>query len=703
MASSPSLSILTLYDTPLSLKPSYRHHVVNSLWSLKVLDRHVISDEEIIEDATFSGRFSALRPSFLIDLKAPFKKEHNYDEALNHVNKLISQVNHIQAKNSPVLIIQKLIRGHLARQRVKYLQDMRIWAAVSIQRFYRHYKGHGRVEPFAPPSSPAPSRSSSAVIRLDYDSYVKDIKPGYQSRVTPKSSEEKLKSKSPSKSVSIVVEPIDRIYEEEEGSRVSNTPTEEKLASDDGSPVRVTTRVSINLLRLETSTSDIIKAQKEAVKVERELGLEPKKSKMAVKISKTKTVSTLSAKEKPQTKSKELLKEEERIWNRTKRRKRKDRVVRYPTVRVFFGPIAETHPRTEKVFENSEEAPRAQFRLSGLDPPINTTEPLLEMLASKREAGIEVRKAAREHELNVLNEPRKVIIPRPTMNIDQRLFMRTHGTMGIACLRAVQQAYRDRERAESASSKSEKVAQLREERLQSRERVQAFKTDYQETTLRRRLREEVKTAEVLKEREARRVAEQERLQTARAVTAEQKKSRQADRMFMNDFSCQQTSVSNALLKHDRVAHKDETILLSEDVVRKGKELSQENQSLVKRYMEHRQLLRQAETAMARADLDARMLQEATQRVTQAKSRVSHLKSRQKEAQEFYALPPTNAPAPLPPLAVVSPDQEEVWRRLPRFHWAPRSHERAQTEPANTGERSSRVSRMYSFEPEFGLV
>jgi hypothetical protein len=30
------LEIVTLYDTPLSLKKNYRHHVVNSLWSLKV-------------------------------------------------------------------------------------------------------------------------------------------------------------------------------------------------------------------------------------------------------------------------------------------------------------------------------------------------------------------------------------------------------------------------------------------------------------------------------------------------------------------------------------------------------------------------------------------------------------------------------------------------------------------------------------------
>ncbi len=64
----PSLLAMTLYDTPVSLRRNYRHHVVNSIWSLRALDGHVISDEEIIEDARFRNDFSALQPRFRIDL-----------------------------------------------------------------------------------------------------------------------------------------------------------------------------------------------------------------------------------------------------------------------------------------------------------------------------------------------------------------------------------------------------------------------------------------------------------------------------------------------------------------------------------------------------------------------------------------------------------------------------------------------------------
>ncbi|XP_059504175.1 leucine-rich repeat and IQ domain-containing protein 3-like isoform X2 [Stegostoma tigrinum] len=66
--SCPNLIVLTLFDTPVSLFPKYRHHVVNSILSLKALDHFVISDEEIIEDWPKSEEFKALSPYFFIDL-----------------------------------------------------------------------------------------------------------------------------------------------------------------------------------------------------------------------------------------------------------------------------------------------------------------------------------------------------------------------------------------------------------------------------------------------------------------------------------------------------------------------------------------------------------------------------------------------------------------------------------------------------------
>lgn len=64
----PNLYALTLNDTPLSLRGSYRHCIVNSLWSLKALDKYVIADEEIIEGFTLTPKFKKMTPNLAVDL-----------------------------------------------------------------------------------------------------------------------------------------------------------------------------------------------------------------------------------------------------------------------------------------------------------------------------------------------------------------------------------------------------------------------------------------------------------------------------------------------------------------------------------------------------------------------------------------------------------------------------------------------------------
>ncbi|XP_027250997.1 leucine-rich repeat and IQ domain-containing protein 3 isoform X2 [Cricetulus griseus] len=62
LAACASLIGLTMFDCPVSLKKGYRHVLVNSIWPLKALDHHVISDEEIIQNWHLPERFKAFNP-----------------------------------------------------------------------------------------------------------------------------------------------------------------------------------------------------------------------------------------------------------------------------------------------------------------------------------------------------------------------------------------------------------------------------------------------------------------------------------------------------------------------------------------------------------------------------------------------------------------------------------------------------------------
>uniref|UniRef100_A0A8D2IYH7 Leucine-rich repeat and IQ domain-containing protein 3 n=1 Tax=Varanus komodoensis TaxID=61221 RepID=A0A8D2IYH7_VARKO len=112
----PKLIALTLFNTPLCLKIAYRHIVVNSIFSLKALDYYVISDEEIIEDWRLPEKYKPFTLNFFVDFCPLSGKGTTFQEEMKTVRDIISKINYVLAHHSPVLIIQKWIRGYLIRK-----------------------------------------------------------------------------------------------------------------------------------------------------------------------------------------------------------------------------------------------------------------------------------------------------------------------------------------------------------------------------------------------------------------------------------------------------------------------------------------------------------------------------------------------------------------------------------------------------------
>nr|XP_045726970.2 leucine-rich repeat and IQ domain-containing protein 3-like [Mirounga angustirostris] len=78
LSACPSLIALTMFDCPVSLKKGYRHVLVNSIWPLKALDHHVISDEEIIQNWHLPERFKAYSHRLFFNFCPALKKIFNY-------------------------------------------------------------------------------------------------------------------------------------------------------------------------------------------------------------------------------------------------------------------------------------------------------------------------------------------------------------------------------------------------------------------------------------------------------------------------------------------------------------------------------------------------------------------------------------------------------------------------------------------------
>jgi F0F1-type ATP synthase membrane subunit b/b' len=60
----------------------------------------------------------------------------------------------------------------------------------------------------------------------------------------------------------------------------------------------------------------------------------------------------------------------------------------------------------------------------------------------------------------------------------------------------------------------------------------------------------------------------------------------ADFTFITEFSTQHTSVSNALMRHDKQTKQEDRVTAKSDLVQNLKSTKQDQQDIVKKYLEH---------------------------------------------------------------------------------------------------------------------
>lgn len=331
---------------------------------------------------------------------------------------------------------------------------------------------------------------------------------------------------------------------------------------------------------------------------------------------------------------------------RNRRRKKSEQQKRMvKSVKQFFGPVVDSLDPQEPEKEIDEDTPITQYRLRGVRPEAGYIDPKTQLILSNQEAGRMVRDAEDEIHVRTNSMPRPKITPRKNINNDQRIFARVHGTMGISSLLAVHQAYRDREKAERSAAKMENILNLRDEKDRAKERIRLFNEEKRNQALRRRDQERAQMLEALERREMKRLSYLDRKHDLKARSSEMSRSFKADFTFITEFSTQHTSVSNALMRHDKQTKQDDRVTAKSDLVQNLKSTKQDQQEIVKKYLEHRQLMRQTESSLARSELDSRMLQEANERLMEAKTRVAQQRQRKETVKTFYPLPQTVTPGP----------------------------------------------------------
>ncbi|XP_059143516.1 uncharacterized protein LOC131930870 [Physella acuta] len=585
LSSSPCLSILTLYDTPLSLKKNYRHHVVNSILTLKALDKHVISDEEIIEDAVFSSRFKMLSPPFRINVSHQSSHKTTYSQEMALFHSVNAKVNSILAKHSPVLIVQRVVRGFLIRKKRLAIRNKP--------------KGVRPREVIPPPGTPVflidSVRTTLAGEAVDYDTYMRNRRPG-----------------------SIV--PVEAL------TQLVSLPS----LCEDGN-------FQINMTKLEHGTMSNLLADSSAMET-----MMAEHGDMGLNYSHRK----------------------EKKMKREKDKEEKQKKTRIKDVKQFFGPILSTEPDED---DEEMEVSRTGFRLRGEKPKLYVGDATTEMILSKKEAGQMVREAETNRLTKELFKPKPKADPYTFTNNEQRFFNRAQGTMGFSNLLAVHKAYKEREKSERAAARMENILGLREERLRAKDRISMYHDQRRAQILKARELEKSQLLELLEKKELQRLNFMDKQQERKVRSSDINKLFRANHSFMLDFNSQHTSVSKALLRHDRQAKWEDTRTHRRNKVTTAKMNEIEQRDAVKNFMEYRLLMRQTETAVAKAALDTKMLTEANERIMDARNRVAHQKACQASIQAYYPIPPNTVPLASTAPAGISEWNESFPMRVGRHH------------------------------------
>ena len=127
----------------------------------------MVSDEEVIEDAHFtSDKFKTQADTLYLPLAEMLtvpKKQSNEESEISSIYKTVTRTNQILAKYSPVLLIQKTVRGFFARKFKRYLVENRIWIPQDIMDDDKEIREVSDLDTSAPPAPPLVEQKSENI------------------------------------------------------------------------------------------------------------------------------------------------------------------------------------------------------------------------------------------------------------------------------------------------------------------------------------------------------------------------------------------------------------------------------------------------------------------------------------------------------------------------------------------------------------
>ena len=234
-------------------------------------------------------------------------------------------------------------------------------------------------------------------------------------------------------------------------------------------------------------------------------------------------------------------------------------------------------------------------------------------------------------------ENNEVVNRKPIKTNDQRFFQKIFGTMTLGCLRAVDKAYLDRTIAEKNQSKAQMIQKYKENKEFTTQQVNYYREERLREVQKIRERDKLQLTIAKRRQDLDRIQTRETVQETKSKHKDVNLDRRKDVYLAVDFNKQHLSVSKALQKHEYNISREHNLKRNVSFVDKQRVASEEQQDIVKKYLEQRNMLKTTQTITDRQKIDSQVLQDANDRLLSAKKRVSRLKATTNASTKFYAI------------------------------------------------------------------
>lgn len=237
-----------------------------------------------------------------------------------------------------------------------------------------------------------------------------------------------------------------------------------------------------------------------------------------------------------------------------------------------------------------------------------------EMIASRKEHGKMIRSAEKDIKETVAvtkQPPPKSESSKESFKMlskNEMAFTRAYATMTLSALRAVEKAYEARKKADALIQKANQVAKIKQERLERREKIEEFHRALRENATLWKESEESRLEQLREKKLAIRNEELQQKSQSHHVTIINMQKQAEDKQFACNFNRQSTLVGAKLAREDRKMSQGTKLQEIKERVQQTREVSQEHQEMVRRFMELRETKLLQEGISAKKELDAKLLQ-----------------------------------------------------------------------------------------------